>query len=142
RERAGRGEEATRGRELRRLAGRDADLAPARDAEDGGVGDVCGAARAKVLDQLAAGPVVVAENFSWRQRRVADRPIDLAAGRGLLVDEDRDETRARRNRCGREPRRPGADDGDVVVLAQHGGHRRISRLPCWVSIAMPSATRT
>ncbi len=121
----------------------DPDLALPREAPDRGARHVLRAALPERLDELGAVPVVLAENRAVADRRLGDGAIDLSAGRRLLVEKHGIEPEARRRCRRRQPRWSGADDSEVVMVLDRAGgrHRPASRLPCWVSIRMPSRTR-
>src|SRR5439155_11823123 len=112
-------------------------------APDGRALDDLGAARSRRLDEVRAHPIVGAEAVAFRNRRRGDGAPDLAAGAGILVEQQRRQASLGCGRSGGEPRGPGPDDDDIIVIALGlRGHLPISRLPFWISICMPSATGT
>ncbi len=140
-DRSGGEDHARRLGERRDARDRYAELEPGRDAPHAGARNVLRAAREELLDQLHPAPIVRTEDRGILQRRGGDTAIDLAAGRGLVVEEHGREAGARAKARRGEPRRAGADHRHFV-LGGDGAHRGSSRGPRCVAICMPSRTLT
>ena len=102
-----------------------------------------GAAVAQRAQQLRPMPIVRSQNLAVADRRLGDGAVDLASGFRLFVQQHHRRAPGRRQRRRGQTGRAGADHGDVEVEPfALGAHRSTSRLPFWVSTAMPGDTRT
>ena len=92
--------------------------------------DNLGVARFHRLDEVRAGPIVGTEAVTFRHRGRVDSAPDLAAGAGILVEQQRRQTSLGRSRRGGEPGGPCPDDYDIITIAPGSRiHRPISLLP-------------
>src|SRR5260370_32500963 len=95
------------------------------------------------LHQLSAAPIAFAEDRGIPQGRLADRTVDLTAGRRLLV-EDHGVDAELGGRDGRgHSGGAGTNHGELVALFdQRSAHGSTPRPPRPVSTRMPSRTCT
>ena len=122
----------------RRAADRNAQFALTRQTPHHRPRDIGRAACLEFVDERGAAPIIVAENRVAFGRRVGNRAVNLAARRGLLVEQHATQARAGANGCRGETGGTGADDDDVILIVERAHGAGFA----WVSIRMPSRTRT
>ena len=113
------------------------------DAPYDGAKQELGSARLRLVDKAPALPKVFTEYRLLRQRRRADRAVDLAACGRVLVGQERLQSCLGAVRGGCESCGSPAYDHDVPLdLKRFRLHRPMLRLPRPVTTSMPSRTGT